>query len=464
MDPTSPDVRPADPVVPATEPVPSADSPVGASDPAAFVVAPTPVRPRRRWRGAVVAVALFLVAVMAGGALFLGGFALGSQRATTAGTASDLQDEFQPFWEAWDAITQQYPGDVDRHKLIEGAIGGLFTALGDPYSGYMTSEEYKASLEGVTGQFEGIGAEIGTQATDGSATCSPISATCQMVVIAPLDGSPAETAGLKAGDVITEIDGTSTNGLTLDAAVNKVRGPRGTQVVLTITRKGATGTLKLTITRDVIVVKDVTAKLVEDGKVGYIKVAHFSSNVGKDFQAALKDQIAKGVTSFVLDMRGDPGGFVPEAVTVASQFLGTDKVVFWEEYAGGKQADTKANADGLAVDPKYKLVVLVDKGSASAAEIVAAALQENGRAELVGETTFGKGTVQEWQLLSHDTGGFRLTVAKWLTPDKNWIHGKGIAPDVAVSAEGAAQGTDPQLARAIQVLESESAGALAPAA
>jgi carboxyl-terminal processing protease len=252
--------------------------------------------------------------------------------------------------------------------------------------------------------------------------------------------------------------------LTLDDAVNKVRGPRGTQVVLTVTREGTTDPIKLTITRDVIVVKDVTAKLVEDGKVGYIKVAHFSSNVGKDFQAALKDQIGKGITSFVLDMRGDPGGFVPEAVTVASQFLGTDKVVFWEEYAGGKQADTKANADGLAVDPKYKLVVLIDKGSASAAEIVAAALQENGRAELVGETTFGKGTVQEWQLLSHDSGGFRLTVAKWLTPDKNWIHGKGIAPDVAVTAEGAAEGTDPILAKAIQVLRSQAAESLAPAA
>jgi carboxyl-terminal processing protease len=474
MDPTSPDVPSHDPTAPSGEPAtpaartteiaPAAVLTAPSATEPAFVVAPTPVRPRRRWRGPVVAIAVLLVAVMAGGALFLGGFALGSQRATTAGTAASLQDQFQPFWEAWDAITQQYPGDVDQHKLIEGAIGGLFNALGDPYSSYMTSEEYKASLEGVTGQFEGIGAEIGANATDGSGSCSPISATCQMVVISPLDGSPAETAGLKAGDVITEIDGTSTNGLTLDQAVNKVRGPRGTQVVLTITRKGTTDPLKLTITRDVIVVKDVTAKLVEDGKVGYIKVAHFSSNVGKDFQAALKDQISKGITSFVLDMRGDPGGFVPEAVSVASQFLGTDKVVFWEEYAGGKQSDTKADAGGVAVDPKFKLVVLVDKGSASASEIVAAALQENDRAELVGDTTFGKGTVQEWQLLSNDTGGFRLTVAKWLTPDKNWIHGKGITPNVAVSAEGAAAGTDPQLAKAVQVLESEAAGALAPAA
>jgi carboxyl-terminal processing protease len=477
MDPTSLD-RPSDdaalaspdPGAPAAEPpAPAADptvvsAPAPMDDQPAFVVAPTPVRARRRWRGPVVAVAVFLVAVMAGGALFVGGFALGSQRATTAGTASDLQTQFQPFWEAWDAITQQYPGDVDRHKLIEGAIGGLFTALGDPYSSYMTSEEYKASLEGVTGQFEGIGAEIGTEATDGSGSCTPISATCHMVVVSPLDGSPAETAGLKAGDVVTEIDGTSTNGLTLDDAVNKVRGPRGTQVVLTITRKGSTDPIELTITRDVIVVKDVTAKLVENDKVGYIKVAHFSANVGKDFEAALKDQIAKGVTSFVLDMRGDPGGFVPEAVSVASEFLGPDKVVFWEEYAGGRQQDTKANANGVAVDPKYKLVVLVDKGSASAAEIVAAALQENGRAELVGATTFGKGTVQVWQLLSQDTGGFRLTVAKWLTPDKNWINSKGITPDVAVSAEGAAQGTDPVLAKALQVLQSESAGALAPAA
>ena len=424
----------------------------------AFVVPPGPaIRPRRRWRPIVVPIALLLVAVLGGSALFIGGFALGSQRATTAGTAADLQQEFAPFWEAWDAITQQYVGTVDRHALIEGAIGGLFTAIDDPYSGYMTSEEYKQSLEGVTGQFEGIGAEIGTQATDGSGSCTPISTTCQMVVIAPIEGSPAEKAGLKAGDVVTAIDASSTIGLTLDDAVGKVRGTRGTAVTLTIQRKGSADSIDLTITRDVIVVKDVTSKTLENDTVGELRVAHFSANVGKDFHTALQEQLGKGIKSFVLDLRGDPGGFVPEAVAVASEFVPAGQPIFWEEYAGGRQQETTATSGGLATDPSIKLVVLVDKGSASASEIVAAALQENGRGTVVGETTFGKGKIQVWQLLSQDAGGFRLTIAKWLTPDKNWIEGKGITADVAVSAEGAAAGTDPVLDKALEVLTSVSA-------
>src|SRR3970040_205519 len=188
-----------------------------------------------------------------------------------------------------------------------------------------------------------------------------------MVVISPLEGSPAEEAGLKAGDVVLAIDGSSTDGLTLDDAVAKVRGKRGTQVTLTLKREGTDAPLDLTITRDVIVVKDVSAKTLEDGTVGYLRVAHFTANVGKDFKAALKVQLEQGLNSFVL----------------------------------------------------------VDKGSASAAEIVAAALQENERATLVGETTFGKGTVQEWQLLSQDAGGVRLTIAQGLTPANNWVHSAG---------------------------------------
>lgn len=470
MDPTTPDGLPEASVTPvqgspaATEAAPTPSPEGGSSTPnePAFVVPPTPVAPpRRRWRPIVVPVAAFLVAILAGGGLFVGGYALGSQKAATPGTAADLQQEFQPFWEAWNAITQQYAGGpVDHHALIEGAIGGLFTALNDPYSGYMTSEAYKQSLSSVTGQFEGIGAEIGSQAKDGSGNCTPLSATCQMVVISPIDGSPAQKAGLEAGDIITAIDGTSVDGLTLDDAVNKVRGPRGTQVALTIQRSGSAAPIQLQITRDVIVVKDVTSKTLENGTVGYIKIAHFSTNVGADFRTALKAFLDQGIKSYVLDLRGDPGGFVPDAVSVASEFLGPDKVVFWEEYAGGTQQETKADSDGLATDPSIKLVVLVDKGSASASEIVAAALKENGRAQLVGTTTYGKGTVQEWQLLSGDTGGFRLTIAKWLTPDKNWVHNTGVAPDIAVSADGAASGTDPILARALEVLGSMSADAV----
>lgn len=418
-----------------------------------------PLRRWRRGRSAVVPIALFLIAVMGGGGLFVAGFALGSQRATTAGTAADLQREFEPFWEAYNAITQQYVGDVDRKALIEGAIGGMFKAINDPYSGYMTSEEYKRSLEGVSGRFEGIGAEIGTEATDGSGGCGPISPTCRMVVIAPLEGSPAERAGLKAGDAVTAIDGNSTDGLTLDEAVAKVRGKRGTEVRLTIERSGSEAPIELAIVRDVIVVKDVTSKTLEGGTVGYLRVAHFSSNVGKDFRVALQGQLDQGITTFILDLRGDPGGFVPEAVAVASEFVPAGRPIFWEEYAGGRLKENQATDGGLAIDPSINLVVLIDRGSASASEIVAAALKENRRATLVGETTFGKGTVQEWQLLSHDAGGFRLTIAKWLTPEKHWINAQGVEPDVPVTSEGASPGTDPVLDRAVEILKNATAAA-----
>lgn len=450
----TPPIDPPDP-----EPVmpgPDATTPAGlepASDGPPGPVPFPPIRPvfeaRRRPRAAYAA--LFVVAVLAGSALFVGGFALGSQRAATAGTPVELQETFTPFWEAYDAIISQYVGEVDRKRLVEGAIKGMFDAIGDPYSGYMTSEEYKQSLQGISGQFEGIGAEIGTEADDGSA-CDPIGPTCRVVIVAPLDGSPAEKAGLRAGDVVLAIDGATVEGLRLDDTVKKVRGKKGTSVTLTVRREGVAEPFDISITRDVITVKDVSARLLAGDTVGYLRVASFSSNVGADFKAALQKQLDAGIRSFVLDLRGDPGGFVDAARTVASQFIGSGPI-FWQEYAGGRQVENEAESGGLATDRSIRVVVLIDRGSASASEIVTGALQDHARATVVGETSFGKGTVQEWQLLSNDTGGYRLTIAKWLTPDKRWIHGSGIVPDVPVTVDpNAPTGTDATLEKALDLL------------
>ena len=185
--------------------------------------------------------------------------------------------------------------------------------------------------------------------------------------------------------------------------------------------------------RDVVRTEDVHAELLADGAVGYLDVAGFSGSAADDFRQLLKAQLDQGVTRFVIDVRDDPGGFVDAALSIASEFI-KDGPVYWEEYADGRQVPTNASGDGLATDPGIQVAVLMNGGSASASEILAGALQDSGRATLVGEQSFGKGTIQQWHLLSHESGGFRLSVAKWLTPDKRWIHGTGLTPDVPVSA------------------------------
>jgi carboxyl-terminal processing protease len=426
--------------------------------------APVPaVAPVRRISGIHLSIAV--VALMAGAALFLSGYSLGRQAATTPGTPGDEQAAFVPFWDAYRAITEQYAGgDVDRKTVIEGAIRGMIESLGDPFSSYLSSEDFRRSLQGIAGQFEGIGANIGGRKTDGSgAQCTPLGPDCQMVVISPIEGAPADKAGIKAADVVTEIDGLSVNGLSVDDAVAKVRGSKGTTVVLTVERKGE-APQKISIVRDVIAQKEVISHSLAGGTVGYIKITGFSDNSSNDFAKVIADDVKAGQRKIVLDLRGNPGGFVTAARSIASQFIGSGPI-YWQEDARGNQVATMATGTGSATDTGIQLVVLVDKGSASASEIVAGALQDSKRGTIVGETTYGKGTIQEWEPLPNDTGGFRLTIAKWLTPDKHWIHKKGIAPDVAVEVpQSTPPDKDPVLDKALEILGSSTALALPAAA
>jgi carboxyl-terminal processing protease len=250
--------------------------------------------------------------------------------------------------------------------------------------------------------------------------------------------------------VIAQIDGASLDGLTVTEAREKIRGPKDTTVRLSLERDGRA--LEIEIVRAVIVTPEVESKDIASGTVGYIRLSGFSDNSAKALDKAAAGHIAAGRTKLILDLRGNPGGYVTAAREVASQFL-ADGTIFWQEDADGTQTETVATPGGAATDPAIQLVVLVDGGSASASEIVAGALQDRGRATLVGTTTFGKGTVQQWQELTGEGGAFRLTIARWLTPDKRWIHDTGLEPDVPVTIpDDLAPGVDPVLDRALEIL------------
>jgi carboxyl-terminal processing protease len=417
--------------------------------------APTARPARDRRRPIAVGLALALVAVIAGATMFLSGYALGARVATTPGTPADREALFAPFWDAYDAITRQFVGTVDEKKLVEGAIGGMVTSLGDRWSQYLTSEQYRQSLQGISGRFSGIGAEMAARATTGGdAACTPLGPTCRLTVVAPTPGAPAEKAGILAGDIVTAIDGTAVDGMTMDDAVAKVRGPRGTPVTLTIVRGGAAPT-DVTIVRDYIVTPAVQTKALADGTVEYIKLSGFSDQASADFAKAVADARARGIGKIVVDLRGNPGGFVSAARDVASQFIGAGPI-YWQEDAAGARIEVDAKPGGAATGPDVQVVTLIDGNSASASEIVAGALQDTGRATLVGSRSFGKGTIQEWLPLPNDTGGMRLTVARWLTPKSRWIHETGLTPDVEVAADASAGGAgstgDAVLDRALQVL------------
>ena len=429
------------------EPVLHLDAPV-------LAVAPPVPAADRRIRALPLAIAV--VVIHGGSALFMSGYSMGRQSAVQPGTPAFEEGAFTPFWDTYDTIRDRYAGEeVPRDTLIQGAIRGMIDALGDPYSAYMTSEEYRKSLQGISGQFEGIGAEIATQSADGSRGCTPLGPDCRLVITDSLDGSPAKLAGLLAGDVVLEADGTTLDGLTIDGARDRIRGPKGTTVRLTIVRAGGAA-FELAIVRDLVQSKEVESRTLGAGSVGYIRVRGFSDAAAEQLKTALAAHLDADRTRLILDLRGNPGGYVTAARSIASQFIGSG-VIFWEQDADEGQIATDALPGGLAIDPALQIVCLIDGGTASASEIVAGALQDTGRATLVGQVSYGKGTVQQWQELSGEGGAFRLTVARWLTPDKRWIHETGLTPDVLVTLpDPVPTGEDPTLDAALGVLGAEA--------
>lgn len=445
-----------DPLDP-TEPGPAPEPP-SAPGPAPVLAEPPPAAQARPRRSLAVPIALTIVAILAGSALFVSGFALGSLKATTPGTPVDEAAAFQPFWDTYRSVTEDYAGGpVDRKKLIDGAIRGMIGALDDPFSAYLSPDEYRQSLQGLSGQFEGIGAQVETRRVSGTGACATLGDGCALIVVEPTPGAPAEKAGLRADDRIVAVDGVTVDGLTADQALAKVRGPKGTTVTLSVIR-AASAPFDLPIVRAVIVQPEVTARTLADGSVGYIRLRGFSDRAAHEFSQAVAADVAAGRTKIVVDLRGNPGGYVLDAQQVVSQFVPAGTTIFSQEDASGARVPTSAVAGGTATDPAIQVAVLIDGGSASAAEIVAGALQDLGRATLVGTKSYGKGTIQVWQQLADDNGGFRLTVAKWLTPNGRWIHRVGLTPDVAVDTTTAKAGSDPVLDRALEVLATPASG------
>jgi carboxyl-terminal processing protease len=415
---------------------------------------------RSRRSLAIVSVSVALVAILAGSVLFLSGYSLGRQAASEPGTPSSEVAAFQPFWDTYQTIRERYAGGaVDREALIQGAIRGMIGSLDDPYSAYLSADQYRQNLQGISGQFEGIGAEIGSRAPGGAEGCTPLGPACQLVITAPIDGSPAIRAGILAGDVVLAVDGASLDGLSVDAARDRIRGPRGTVVTLTIER-GSAPPLQLVITRDLVQTREVDSQAMGGGTVGYVRLSDFSDAAADEFVSALRAHLAAGREKLILDLRGNPGGYVTAARKIASQFIPSG-VLFWEQDARGDQIPTDALADGVATNPGVRVVVLIDGGSASASEIVAGALQDSKRATLLGQQSFGKGTIQEWQELTGQAGAFKLTIARWLTPDKRWINGTGLTPDVVVTLpQPIPTGADPDLDRALEVLGAAATGSV----
>lgn len=352
----------------------------------------------------------FVVFLSAGITTFA--LAFGKEKVVSVGTD---RPEFKKFYDAYDTLNNGYFKKVNQQKLIDGAINGMVTSLDDPYSDYMSNDEAKNFKSTISSSFEGIGAEI--QEKDG-----------HILIVSPIKRSPAEKAGLKPNDMILAVDGKSLQGMSSTQAVTLIRGKKGTKVELTIQRAGSDTPVKTSIVRDTIPIETVYGEMVGDG-IAKVQITSFSTNTSKELVTTLTDLQKKGMKGLVLDLRQNPGGLLDQAITISSMFVPKGKVIVKEQDRNGKIKEVYSQNSG---NPDLPLVVLIDSGSASASEITAAALKESAGVPLVGEKSFGKGTVQTTADFS-DGSDLKYTIAKWLTPDGNWIHKKGIKPDVAVS-------------------------------
>lgn len=325
--------------------------------------------------------------------------------------------------DAYDTIVDNYYGEIDNEALVDGAIDGMVNSLGDQHSAYMPVEESEDFNQDMEGSYEGIGIQI-VQQED------------QIVIMTPMKGSPAEEAGLKAGDVILAVDGESLTGKTTEEVVEMISGEKGTPVELEIYRPSEDTTFTVEIIRDEISMYSVESEMLEEN-TAYISISKFTQTTPDEFEDALQSMEEQGMESLILDLRNNPGGLLSSAIDVANQFVPEGEIIVQEEYSNGKVKQEKADDNGgYKVD--VPVVVLVNEGSASASEIVAGALQQTTDAVVMGTQTYGKGTIQRSFPLE-DGSAVKVTVGHWLTPDGTWIHEEGITPDVVVELPAYAQ-------------------------
>ena len=391
---------------------------------------------------------LFFIAAAVFGAYFYG-FQVGKSEArivpiegvqnTQLGAPEAI--DFSLFWDAWRIIQEGYAtaATLDYQEMVYGAISGMVESLGDPYTVFMDPEDTKRFKDDISGSFEGVGMEIGIR-------------NRELQVIAPLEGTPAKEAGLRPGDIIVRVDDTFTRNITIEEAVSLIRGPRGTDVTLSILRDGWSETRDFVITRAVIKIPSLEWEM-RDGNIAYIQLFHFSEQASRTFQMAATSVLASSADRIILDLRNNPGGFLEVAVDIAGWFLERGQVVVVEDF-GEEERETIYKARGNGRLGSYPLVILMNQGSASASEILAGALRDHKEVLIVGEKSFGKGSVQELESLSGEAS-LKVTVANWLTPQGNHITDVGLEPDVEVvkTQEDFDQELDPQLDKALELVK-----------
>jgi len=380
--------------------------------------------------------------------LFFSGFLVGKSSLSSIlnsmieGETLYTKADFGIFWHVWDVVKQKYKDadKLDDQKMIYGSVSGLVDSLGDPYSEFLVPDVSKRFLEDIKGTFEGIGAEIG------------INKNNKLTIIAPLEGTPAQRSGLKSGDEIIQIDEKMTVDMTLEEAVSLIRGEKGSKVKLTIFRVNSIKEQEINIIRDIIKVPVVSMSILNDD-IAHIKLFNFTENSPQEFGEISQKILQSPAKKIILDLRGNPGGYLDAAVDIAGWFLDTGNVVVIEDQ--GKLGQKKYVANGSSVFKSWPIVVLIDKGSASASEILAGALKDNLKTKLVGVNSFGKGSVQE--MINLEKGAsLKITVANWLTPTGISISKAGLKPDIEIEADSnnISEKKDIQLEKAVSILES----------
>lgn len=337
----------------------------------------------------------------------------GTEKAVNVGT--DTRSEFSKLYNVYDTINSNYYDEVDRDALIESSIQGMVEGLDDPYSEYMNNEEVEAFQETVTGDFEGIGAEVMQEGN-------------RIIVTSPMRGSPAEEAGLEPGDEIIAVDGESIEGWSTQEAVQLIRGEKGTDVVLTIVR-GEGDPIDITITRDTIHIDSVTYEEVEG--IGHISVNRFQRGTTEEFESKLNEAAEDEVEDVIIDFRYNPGGLLDEAVNMINQFIGNGQTVLYLEERNGERTEVATSQEANPNTEDFNVYILINEGSASASEVFAGAMDDLTDATIAGTESFGKGVVQQTVEFGDDSL-LKYTNTKWLTPNGHWIHGEGITPDVSL--------------------------------
>ena len=347
---------------------------------------------------------------------------------------------FSLFWDAYNKLQEKFidPEKIDDQKIIYGAIEGMAKSLGDPYTSFFSPEDAQRFAQDLSGTFEGIGAEIGIKKN-------------QLTIVAPLEGTPAQEAGLKAGDSILEINGKNTSDFTTEEAVNLIRGPKGTYVTLTIYRDGWPSAKDIEITRQTIKI-DSTKWELKDGNIAYVQIFQFDESLSGDFKNGVYQILQSPAKKIILDLRNNPGGYLETAQEIAGYFLKKGQTVTIEDFGEGKEQNIYVS-QGNGELANYPIVVLINQGSASASEILAGTLRDNRNVRLIGEKSFGKGSVQE--VVDLRGGSFlKITIAKWLTPKGNFISEVGLDPDVKIEItdQDIELNNDPQLDKALEII------------